>query len=124
MDERDASAYGGFLGFMNTAFIAICVDATSDYHVLIAFCTFVFGLIPALLTGFILGAVGAAIGAWPVWLRRFVLAVPAVAVLLGLACCFGMLNVFLLPIIPTVIAALLLERRTRARPRAPIAIAK
>jgi ABC-type dipeptide/oligopeptide/nickel transport system permease subunit len=124
MSERDASAYGGLLGFANTAFIAICVGAGHEYHLLIGFFTFVFGLIPALITGFILGALGMAIGTWHPWLRRLVLAIPAIAVLLALAACFGMVNLFLLPIIPTAVAALLLERRTRTAPVVPIAVAK
>jgi ABC-type dipeptide/oligopeptide/nickel transport system permease subunit len=124
MCERDASAYGGFLGFANTAFIAICVGASHEYHLLIGFFTFVFGLVPALITGSVLGALGLVIGTWHPWLRRLVLIVPAVAVLLGLAACFGMVDVFLLSIIPTVVAALLLERRTRSAPAMPVAIAK
>lgn len=124
MSERDASGYGALLGFANTFFIAICVGASSDYHLLVAFFTVLFGVMPGLITGFVLGAVATATNRWNPWVRRITLAVPAVAMLLAIAACFGMVRTFLLPIIPTIVAALLLERRTRSAPVVPVAIAK
>ena len=115
MHKVGAVAYGGMLGFFNTLFISVGVGsyAGGESSLGIGIIVFMFGIAPALVTGMVLGALAAATDRKPVAARCAFLVLPAVAVLLGMAELFGLAHMFLLSVIPTIVCALVLERRTR-----------
>jgi len=115
MSKHNANAvgYGGMLGFLNTLFIAIGVCTYTHDGVGIGIVVFMFGIIPGLITGMSLGAFANATARLDVWLRRFMLCLPAVGVLLGIAELFTVGELFLPAVIPTIVCALILERKTR-----------
>jgi hypothetical protein len=128
MHKVGAVAYGGMLGFFNTLFIAVGVGSygggSGDTSLGIGIIVFMFGIVPALVTGMSLGAVAAATDRKPVAVRCAILALPAIAVLLGMAELFDLARMFLLAAIPTVVCALVLERRTRYVAPVPLAVIK
>jgi hypothetical protein len=115
MSRHNANAvgYGGMLGFFNTLFIAIGVCTYTHDGAGVGIIVFMFGIIPGLITGMALGAFANATGHINVWLRRFLLCLPAIGVLLGMAEFFTVGELFLPAVIPTIVCALLLERKTR-----------
>jgi hypothetical protein len=116
-----AVGFGALIGFCNTLFIAIGLSVGQHGGAFLAMVVFMFGIIPGLITGAALGALAARTAERPVWLRRVVLVGPAVWVLIALAAFFGVMHLFLVAIIPTVVSAFILERNTRARPTVPVA---
>jgi hypothetical protein len=115
MTKHNANAvgYGGMLGFFNTLFIAIGVCTYTHDGVGVGIIVFMFGIVPGLITGMALGAFANATGHINVWLRRFLLCLPAIGVLLGMAEFFTVGELFLPAVIPTIVCALILERKTR-----------
>jgi hypothetical protein len=115
MSKHNANAvgYGGMLGFFNTLFISIGVCTYTHDGVGVGIIVFMFGIIPGLITGMALGAFANANAHVNVWLRRFLLCLPAIGVLLGMAEFFTVGELFLPAVIPTIVCALLLERKTR-----------
>jgi len=112
-------ANGGLLGLLNTLFISIGVGWHES--LLVAFCVFLFGMIPGLVIGKVLEALAKATARSNVWWRRLLIGVPAIGGLLGMAATFGV-EEFLLPaVIPTIVCALILERNTRYIAAAPVA---
>ena len=120
MTRSNAVGFGGVLGFCNTALISLLIGPASHTSYAIGFFVFMFGIIAALITGMTLGALADATSRYNVWLRLGLIAVPAVAVLLGMAVMFDLGLLFLPAVIPTVVSALLLERRTRYRSNVPV----
>ena len=126
MSKHNANAvgYGGMLGFFNTLFIAIGVCTYTHEGVAIGIVVFMFGIIPGLITGMSLGAFANATGQLGVWLRRFMLCLPAVGVLLGVAEFFTVGELFLPAVIPTIVCALILESKTRYVAPVPAAVVR
>jgi hypothetical protein len=112
-DNTNAVGLGGMLGFFNTLFIAIGVCTYAHEGAGIGIVVFMFGIIPGLITGMSLGAFANATGQLDVWMRRLMLCLPAVGVLLGMAEFFTVGELFLPAVIPTIVCALILERKTR-----------
>ena len=119
-----AVGFGALLGFCNTLFIAIGLSLDQRGGALVALLVFMVGILPGLITGGALGALAARTSERRVWLRRVVLVGPAVWVVIALAAFFGVLHLFLVAVIPTVVSAFILERNTRARPTMPVAVVK
>ena len=122
--NANAVGFGGMLGFCNTLVIAIGVSTYTHENVSIGIAVFMFGIIPGLVTGMGLGAFANATSHLAVWLRRVLLCVPALGVVLGMAECFGVGQLFLPAMIPTMVCALILERNTRYVASIPVAAAK
>ena len=121
MTRSSAVGYGGVLAFCNTMLISCLIGPYIREEISIGFFVFMFGIIPALITGMTLGALADATSRYPVWARIVLLAVPAFAVILGMARMFGETTHFLPALVPTFVCALLLERRTRYRSNVPAA---
>ena len=86
-----------------------------------------YGGIPGLFAGAVLGVVAQCTEARPPWLRAVVLAVPAVGLVVFLAALFEVFGMYAyVPVacIPTIVAALILERWTRRPPPAPVPVAR
>ncbi|CAN5474894.1 hypothetical protein BH11MYX1_BH11MYX1_47550 [soil metagenome] len=114
---------GALLGMLNTLFVAIAFSFRFEWHdqVLLATVIFLFGLLPGVLTGMLLGRVGIALARRPVALRCVALALPAIGFMVGWSAMFGLAMRFALGVIPTTVCALILERYTRARSELPAA---
>jgi hypothetical protein len=113
---------GVVLGAANVLVIAIGMSIAArdgDVTVLVV----LYGGIPGLVTGALLGGIAQGIAAQPPQLRAPVLAVPAIGVVLFLASAFDMLPMAPVACIPTVVAALILERWTRRVAPAPVPVA-
>jgi hypothetical protein len=111
MTRPSAVWYGGVLGFCNTMLISRLLGPYWHDSFAIGFYS---------ITGMTV-ALGEATSRYPVWARTALLEVPALAVLLGMACMFGEVTNFLPALVPTFVFALLLERRTRYRSNVPAA---
>jgi hypothetical protein len=107
--NSNAVGFGGMLGFFNTLFIAIGVCTYTHEGLGIGIVVFMFGIIPGLITGMSLGAFANA---------------TAVGVLLGMAEFFTVGELFLPAVIPTVVCALILERKTRYVAPVPAAVVR
>jgi hypothetical protein len=114
---------GCLLGIANVVLIAIGL-ASAEGSAGVMTLVFVFGGLPGVLAGAGLGALAQVIGTSPVPVRICVLVTPAVAVVFGLAHEFGMQDLWLISCIPTVVAALILERWTRVVEAPPVPVAK
>jgi NhaP-type Na+/H+ or K+/H+ antiporter len=119
-----AAGFGAMLGFCNTLFVATGVGIAWHGGFALALIVFLFGIMPGLITGAVLGWLAARTAERDVWWRRLVLAGSAVAVLLGLAAFFGVTSVFVMAIIPTVVSAFILERNSRVVSSMPVATLK
>ena len=80
-----------------------------------------FGLVPGIVIGSLLGWIGELTGSLSPALRWPILAVPAVAAVVGLGSFFGLYGLIVYASIPTLAISSILERQTRARPPIPIA---
>ena len=123
-DNSNAVGFGGMLGFFNTLFIAIGVCMYTDEGAGVGIIVFMFGIIPGLITGMALGALANANARINVWLRRFLLCLPAIGVLLGMAEFFTVGELFLPAVIPTIVCALILESKTRYVAPVPAAVVR
>ena len=123
MIYRHASAigYGGMLGAANTLFIAIAMGVYTHDDAAPAVFVFLIGLIPGLLTGMVLGVVAGATARCNAWLRRALLAGPAIALVALLAKTFGVVELIAPAVIPTLVCVLILERKTRYVASIPVA---
>lgn len=119
--NSNAAGFGGMLGFFNTLFIAIGMCTYTHDSLGVGIVVFMFGIIPGLITGLSLGAFANATAHLDVWLRRIMLCLPPVGVLLGMAKLFTVGALFLPAVIPTIVCALILERKTRYIAPEPIA---
>jgi hypothetical protein len=107
-------ALGILLGALNVVVIAIGLSAIGgDPHPGVALWVIMFGGLPGIVLGALLGWLAHLTKPLPSWLRRFVLIVPAILLVIVLAAEFALQDFILVSCIPTVVAALLLERYTR-----------
>jgi hypothetical protein len=114
---------GTLLGALNVFVIAIGM-AGVEAQPNIAMLVIIFGGLPGVLAGTLLGTLAHVIDDAPVPLRIGVLAVPALGVVFGLAHEFRMQDLAMVSCIPTVVAALILERWTRKVEAPPVPIAR
>lgn len=84
----------------------------------------IFGMVPGLATGAVLGAIAGLMPAAHPILRWCVLAIPAVAAVWLLGTFFVLDELIIYASIPTLAVATILERKTRAKPEAPIPVAR
>jgi hypothetical protein len=131
----DAGVVGGMLlGLCNAFVIGAGIGGANGkgyFEVAaIALAVMLFGSMPAIVIGALLGWLADAMRAQPVWLRRFALIVPAVMVVIVCGVEIetkligrGPEHFALLAAIPTAVAAFILERATRSRstPSVPLA---
>lgn len=82
-----------------------------------------FGGLPGLVAGGVLGWLAKCVEARPPWGRATLLAVPAVGVVYILAAAFEMYEFVPVACIPTLVATLVLERWTRRTTPAPVPVA-
>lgn len=113
------------LGALNVLVIAIGLAGVGG-EAGIALWVVMFGIVPGILVGALLGWLAEVMQPMPIWIRRFVLSVPAVLLVIVLAAEFSLQDFILLSCIPTAVATLLLERGTRlvAPPPVPLAQAR
>ena len=80
----------------------------------------IFGSVPSILVGALLGWLADVMKPLPVWARQFVLIVPAVLLVIVLGAAFGMQRFIFVSCIPTAVATLVLERATRLAQTPPL----
>ena len=113
---------GILLGAVNVLVIAIGLGITAGEAAVTIFVV-MFGGIPGLIAGGGLGWLAKRIETRPPSVRATLLAVPAVGVVFFLAAEFGMDASVPVACIPTIVAALILERWTRRVKPAPVPVA-
>jgi hypothetical protein len=114
---------GSLLGALNAFVIAIGM-AGVEGEANIAVLVLIFGGLPAVVAGALLGALASVMDDAPVPLRIGVLTVPALGVVFGLAHEFRMQELAMVSCIPTVVAGLMLERWTRKIEAPPVPVAR
>ncbi len=116
---------GTLLGALNVFVISLGI-AGVEGQPNIAMLVIIFGGLPGVVAGTLLGALAHVMDDAPVPLRIGVLSVPALGVVFGLAHEFRMQDLAMVSCIPTVVAALILERWTRKveAPLVPVARAR
>ena len=120
-------ALGILLGVINVLVIGLGMSfAAGDPELQIAMFVTMFGIVPAVVLSALLGWLAEAMAPLPVWVRRFVLCLPAMLLVIVLAAEFSMQHFILVSCIPTVVAAFVLEHATRlvAPPPVPVAQAR
>ena len=113
-----AAGKGFVLAAANVLVIAIgfsVMEGSAEAGVLVT----LIGMIPGVLAGLVLGVFAGLLEASGVPQRIAVLTVPTLGVVVVLASMFGMDELVLLASIPSVVAALVLERWTRKPPPPP-----
>ena len=113
-----AAGKGFVLAAANVLVIAIgfsVTEGSAEAGVLVT----LIGMIPGVLAGLVLGVFAGLLEASGVPQRIAVLTVPTLGVVVVLASMFGMDELVLLASIPSVVAALVLERWTRKPPPPP-----
>ena len=113
---------GIVLGLLDVFVIATGMADVYD-EAAVAAVVVMLGLVPGVGLGALLGWLAEVIGPLPVPLRRFVLIVPALLLVILLGGELSLQRFVMLASIPTVVAALVLERATRfvAAPVLPVA---
>jgi len=114
---------GTLLGLVNVFVIAIGM-AGFESQPNIAMLVIVFGGLPGVVAGALLGALASVISGSPRVIRVAVLTAPALCVVFALAGEFGMQDLAVVSCIPTVVAALILERWTRLVEAPPVPVAR
>jgi hypothetical protein len=119
---------GLMLGLLNVLVISIGlgVSTGASEAAQVAMLVFIFGVIPGITLGGLLGLIAQAIRGWPSWLRMALLSLPAVGLVALLASPFGLMQYVVAACIPTLVATLILEKYTRFRedPAVPVAVAR
>jgi hypothetical protein len=133
LSRWDPISIGALLAFANLIVVAVGMSGmqhgleTATHHHGTALCghphaiespgvtVFVIGLLPAMVTGVLLGRLAHACRAWPIWARRLVLTPLPLAVVVMLGAVTRIYDYVLLAFVPTTVAALVLERATRDR---------
>ena len=114
---------GLLLGTINVVVIAIGLAGLEQTG--ISGLVIIFGGLPGAIGGALLGAIGQLIDDAKVPIRIGVLALPAFGLVFLLATQFGMENAAWISCIPTLVAALILERWTRKQPEPePVPVAR
>jgi hypothetical protein len=119
-ETRNAPAEGLTLGIGNVVVVAFGLDAMGAARYVhgaedVVLSVIILGALPGAITGAVLGAVAHRYRHAAVSLRRAVIIVPALLVVVALATITELTAVVLPTFVPTVCAALILERRTRSR---------
>jgi hypothetical protein len=114
---------GILLGLANVFVIAIGMAALENEARLMVLVV-MFGLVPGVLAGAVLGAATSWVTSLSPALRTLILALPAVGVVFGLAREFGMQDLATVSCIPTLVGVLMLERWTRVVPTPPVPVAR
>lgn len=114
---------GTLLGIANVFVIAIGMSLLEHEPQLMSLVV-MFGAVPGLVAGAILGSLAGAIGTRPPVFRVALLALPAICVVFGLATEFAMQDLAMISCIPTLVAVLMLERWTRVAPPEPVPVAR
>lgn len=122
MPTRVGTALGILLGLLNCAVIGIGMAARGG-EAGIAVWVFMFGLVPAVILGAILGWIADVMKPLAIWVRRVVLIVPALLLVIGLGDFFALHEFIVVSCIPTLVATLLLERGTRLVVAPPVPLA-
>lgn len=118
-----AGGKGFVLGAANVILIAIGIgvmERSGEAAIMVS----MFGMIPGVLAGLVLGFVASQMESYGVVARVAALVVPAICVVIMLASEFGMDELIPVASIPTVVAALLLERWTRKVVPPPVPVAQ
>ncbi|MEP6864885.1 MAG: hypothetical protein ABJE66_29975 [Deltaproteobacteria bacterium] len=117
-----AAALGTVIGTCNTVFVAVglAFQLGRDAGIVL----FLAGIVPALIIGNVLGAIGARLAHERVWVRRVVLVLLPVGLLMLLTAPLGVTAMFAPASIPTAVCGLVLERATRQIAELPIARAR
>jgi hypothetical protein len=114
-----ALALGALLGLANALVIALGI-AVREHGGLDAFIALTCAsLIPALFAGMAIGSLAERTPTWPVVARLPLLVVPAFLIVAGLGALAQFDQYIAVACVPTLAAASLLERRTRARDEVP-----
>jgi hypothetical protein len=108
---------GTVLGALNVFLIALGMAAWEGGPAMVFLVT-VFGILPGVIAGALLGGIAEATATWHRALRVALLALPAIAVVYGLARQFSLEELAYACSMPTMIVAVLLERWTY-KPAAP-----
>jgi hypothetical protein len=110
------------LGALNVIVIGIAMAFAAD-EADVAIWVAMFGIVPGLIAGALVGWLADLMKPLPSWVRTIMLIVPAVLVVIFLGMTFAMPHFIAVSCIPTAVAALLLERGTRRAitPRVPVA---
>lgn len=117
-------ALGVLLGALNVLVIGVGMSVMAgDHDLQIAVWVAIFGIVPAVVLGALLGWLADVMAPLPTWVRRFVLILPATLLVIVLAAEFTMQDFILVSCIPTVVAALVLERGTRLVVPPPVPLA-
>jgi hypothetical protein len=111
------------LGAANVLVIAIGL-AAAEKQANIAVLVMMFGGVPGLVAGAGLGALASFTATIPPPIRVAILTLPALGVVYGLAHEFGLQELALVSSIPTVVAALVLEKWTRHVDPPPVPVAR
>jgi hypothetical protein len=115
---------GVLLGVLNVLVIGVGMSfAHGRFDPNVMVWVVAFGIVPGVVLGALLGWLADVMKALPIWLRRFVLVVPAVLLVVALAAEFSMQGFIYVSCIPTAVAVLLLERGTRKVVTPPVPVA-
>ena len=112
----DPVGVGMVLGLVNVVLIAIGIEAMNEDTIKIGGAVFAYGLFPGVFTGAFVGAIAARTRVSPRsprWLRCIVIPAPAIAVVIGLGWFFRVEEYVVPSLVPTLAAALWLERYAR-----------
>lgn len=112
---------GILLGFANVIVVAIAMGAMTNRTLEIANAVMMYGTVPGVITGALLGGLADCTSGLPAWPRRLILIVPAIIVVLWLGTKFRIQELVPHASIPTIVGCLILERRTRFGPPLPTA---
>lgn len=118
-----APALGGWLGLANVVVIAIAFGVragTTEAFSLVL----MFGALPGIVTGVSCGALAARTTGAPGWARLATVITPAIAVIAMMGQASGLDAYVPLCALPTLAAAVHLERQTRRRALVPLATAR
>jgi len=120
---KSSGGKGFVLGAANVFLIAIGIGVMERSSEAAAMVT-MYGMIPGVLAGLVLGFIAGYMENHGVVSRVAALVVPAILVVIMLATEFGMDELIVVASIPTVVAALLLERWTRKIVAPPVPVAQ
>jgi hypothetical protein len=117
-----AMVRGLVLGALNVIVIGIGLTILT-HDGFMAWFVIVWGGIPGAFLGAMLGWLAENVATWSPRPRMALLGVPAVGAVVGLGAAFGMSGSIPVACIPTIVAALILERWTRRAPAAAVPVA-
>jgi hypothetical protein len=122
LGRSGAAALGTVIATCNTMFIAVALgfQLGRDAGILV----FVIGIVPALVIGNVLGAIGARLAHARISVRRAALVLIPVGLVMVLAVPLGLTAMFVPALIPTAVCGLVLERATRHIAELPVARAR